>query len=159
MRMIFYFRIRRTPGEPDGLPHLPKLILHASLRYREVDGGRRDSKKLAELPLRLATTTQFVNAVTEPAWRVKAAVVAPAATVTDVGMRTETEPVATPNDTDTGLKAADAKVTVQVEESGVTRLAGLHDNLDIGGAIVRVAVLPAAATLPAVGEATTTLAI
>jgi hypothetical protein len=133
--------------------------LHGSLPYLENADGRRDSEKLAELPLRLATTTQFVNPVTEPAWRVKAAVVAPAATVTDVGITIEAEPVATPNETVAGLRAADARVTAQVEESGVTRLAGLHDNLEIGGAIVRVAVLPVAVTPPAAGEAATTLAI
>jgi hypothetical protein len=81
---------------PDGQVRR-RAILHAALPCLENTGGRRDSKKLAELPLRLATTTAFANPVTAPTWRVKTAVVAPAATVTDVGMTTGAELAATPN--------------------------------------------------------------
>jgi hypothetical protein len=92
-------------------------------------GGRSDSKKLAELPLRLATTIAVAAALTVPAFNVNAALVAPAETVTDDGTVTFAELAASPKDTLVAVEGAAAKVTVQAAVVPVTSDAGLHASL------------------------------
>ena len=104
-------------------------------------GGCSANEKFAELPLRLATSTDVAAEETVVTFAVKLALLAPVPIATDAGIVTCAMVLPIPSVTVTGIVAADFKLTVHVALPGVTTVLGLHDTpaTRLGGTVVTVA--------------------
>jgi hypothetical protein len=110
-------------------------------------GGKSVSEKLCEVPLRLATTTTVVVAVTAKALSVNPALVDPAATITDEGTVTLAAPPVPVVTVSPPVGAGADTVTVHEAEPGVVTVAGVQASALVVNAGLMVTCPPVAVTL------------